>query len=197
MRDLTGLTFNLLTVLSQAENTRHGQMWNCVCICGKTTKVQSSHLTSKVRGVKSCGCLVKTHGKSRTRLYGVWHGMLTRCFNKNDHSYSKYGERGITACERWRKFENFYADMHEGYKKGLTIERIDNDGNYEPSNCRWATHLEQQSNKRNNVKYLGETATDASIRLGLNPAAVSYRILHGWPIEDAFTLSNQNKNRKK
>lgn len=120
------------------------------CKCGKETKVQSS--TVKNGYIKSCGCLQKekatTHGLSRHRLYHTWNGMFKRCNNINDKSYSHYGGRGIKVCDRWNDINNFIEDMYPTFKDGLSIDRINNDGNYEPTNCRWATNETQTRNIR-------------------------------------------------
>jgi hypothetical protein len=120
----------------------------------------------KTGHTKSCGCLRseicringiknKTHEKRKTSLWAIWHGMKERCLNPNYHNYSSYGGRGISICEDWLKFENFdkWNDSlgEEGYKRGLSIDRIDNDKGYSPSNCRWTTFVQQGRNKRNNV----------------------------------------------
>lgn len=93
------------------------------------------------------GAVQKTHGMSDTKIYGVWTTMKARCYNKNNAKYKNYGERGIIVCDRWLKFENFWEDVKFDYKEGLTIDRIDVNGNYEPSNCRWITNSKQQNNK--------------------------------------------------
>jgi hypothetical protein len=139
----------------------------CRCDCGNIVKKSSRVLSDVERqSTKSCGCLrhdvsrkhllgntfFKKHGASNTQIYYVWKSMKDRCFRQKCKDYPYYGGRGITVCDRWLKFENFLADMGER-PDGTSIDRIDNDGNYEPSNCRWATWSEQMKNKR----YLTDT----------------------------------------
>lgn len=95
----------------------------------------------------------KTHLMSRTRPYVIWKAMKRRCYNKNDKAYKNYGGRNIKVCDRWMKFENFWEDMKNGYSDLLTLDRINNNGNYKKNNCRWATYIEQGLNKRNNIRY--------------------------------------------
>jgi hypothetical protein len=142
---------------------------------------------------------LKTHGMTGTPLYYVWRGIINRCTNPKVKSYSDYGGRGITVCDRWRDFQNFYDDMQESYERHksanttTTIDRIDNDGNYEPSNCRWATRLEQASNTTQvrMVTLGGETHAVAEWcrRLNLQDSVVYRRIKAGMSIEDALTKS--------
>jgi len=154
--DLTGRIFTRLTVLSEAGRNNHKQvMWLCECSCGNKATIRGGSLKSG--GTKSCGCLHKeamvdlltTHGLREHPLYMVWGGMKTRCYNENFHQYSDYGGRGITVCDRWRdSFEDFYNDMVGHYKKDLQLDRVNNDGNYEPSNVRWVTHQQNGMNRR-------------------------------------------------
>lgn len=158
MRDLTGMVFGRLTVLHEHETStvRH-RKWMCLCECGNSKPVADSALW---RGAtKSCGCLQKectslakkTHGMTGSPTYICWAMMISRCEYKGNNRYPSYGARGISVCERWRNsFEAFYADMGEKPHK-MSIDRIDVDGNYEPSNCRWATASEQAANKRNTI----------------------------------------------
>lgn len=171
--DLTGERFGALVVMRlDIGYSGRDKKWICKCDCGKEVSVFSGNLR---RGyTKSCGCLstqskkkrMTTHGMARTRLYGIWSNMKKRCYYKNFSSYKNYGERGISVCEEWQSFDHFYKwAIENGYSDDLTIERINVNGNYEPSNCKWATRAEQQRNKRNNhyFDYNGKTVTLAEM----------------------------------
>lgn len=129
--------------------------------------------------------------------YGSWSSMRKRCLSKNDDSYPDYGGRGITICDRWNKFDNFYADMGHKPTPKHTIEREDNNGNYEPMNCKWATYKEQGRNRRNTVfvEYQGkkELLIDLCERLGLTKSVIYGRLKNGWDIEDALTKPTHKK----
>lgn len=149
--EMTGMKFGRLKVIKKlsSRNINGHVIWKCLCRCGIKIKVSGHSLRSK--NTKSCGCLkiekLTTHGKSYSRTYDIWAHMLQRCNNKRHKAYKYYGGRGIKVCKRWLKFENFLEDM--GKKpKGLSIDREDNDGNYDKKNCRWATSSEQARNRR-------------------------------------------------
>ena len=168
--DLTGQRFERLTVISRAENSSSGMTkWLCICDCGAERVVFAKHLRSGK--TKSCGCYSANatsrrnfkHGKTKSRLFSIWQNMKDRCSNPNNDKYTYYGGRGIKVCEMWTlDFMSFHdLEMFNCYKYDLTIDRINNNGIYEPSNCRWATGLCQANNKRNNnvIAYNGKEHT--------------------------------------
>lgn len=164
---LVGQVFGRLTVVSESKELKGKNVtWSCKCLCGNTVVVAGSPLVCG--RTKSCGCLqkeqlaktvsekVKTHGLSKHPLHKVWSSMKERCYNPKVSHYKYYGGRGVKVCDRWKdSFENFYNDVIEGYNKGLQIDRIDNDGIYEPSNCRWVT---QQQNRLNRGSVSGSSS---------------------------------------
>lgn len=157
--NLTGQKFNYLQVvkLDHIDN-RHNKIWLCKCDCGNYTTARTSQLNNGSK--KSCGCLIKekakkrmtTHSLSRSRIYRTYTNMIRRCTSPIEIGYENYGGRGIQVCDEWlNDFMNFYNwAMGNGYNDNLTIDRIDNDGDYEPSNCRWVTMKKQCRNKSNN-----------------------------------------------
>jgi len=160
--DIVGKIYGRLKVIKiddEKSLKRKRKFYLCECVCGKVTSVYKHHLTNGK--ISSCGCLRKErfnkiitrHGGSKTLLYRVWKGMIERCYYINHKSYKDYGGRGIIVCYEWKEnfksFENW--SLKNGYEKGLTLYRIDNNGNYEPSNCRWITRKEQNLNKRNTI----------------------------------------------
>lgn len=153
--DITGEKFGLLTVLGlHGLNEKKKTLWECLCDCGNKTIVLGDNLK---RSTKSCGCLrvakSTTHGGSYTTEYNTWHSMINRCCNPNNKDFINYGGRGITVCERWKSdFNNFVEDMGKKPSKYYSIDRADVNGNYEPSNCKWATRSQQERNKRLNNK---------------------------------------------
>lgn len=194
--DLTGQKFGRLTVLYKLHNYHKKRVhWLCLCDCGNLVEVRGDSLR---RGLsKSCKCYMKDivtkHGKSSTHLHKVWAMMKDRCYNEHNNRYKNYGDRGIVVCSEWKdNFEAFYNwAIDNGYQEGLTIDRIDVNGNYDPSNCRWATVKQQSRNTSRNryITYNGETRCLAEWCeiFNLNSSTVRSRIKYGWPIEKVFT----------
>lgn len=161
---MTGQRFGRLLVLSYSHTEKKASFWNCRCDCGKLVTPRRGGLMSGDN--ISCGCYTKerltTHGMEGTRFYRAWRGMIARCNDKNRDSYNRYGGRGIKVCDEWlHSFETFRDDMQEGYTDKLQLDRIDTDGNYEKSNCKWSTPKENSNNKSNNryITIEGETLT--------------------------------------
>lgn len=198
----TGSTYGRLQVLAYDGKAGRHHKWKCRCECG----VEKSFYQSNLVGGKStsCGCRsaetveklragATKHGMSRTATYKSWTSMKERCLNSNTWNYAEYGGRGITICQRWlESFENFLTDMGE-CPDGMTLDRFpNNDGHYEPGNCRWATGSEQQNNKRTTriIFALGRAMTlaDWSKETGLSVDLIRNRIDgHGWTEEKALT----------
>ena len=210
MKDLIGQKFGRLTVLGldyiQKYIYPNGKVANiyylkCQCECGKICSIRKSKLMNGY--TRSCGCLRKettaknkpatTHGLHKTRLYETWHHMKQRCYDKNIKGYKNYGGRGITVCEEWKNdFKKFYDwAMQNGYTEELTIDRIDNNGNYEPSNCRWVTIKIQNRNTRanRNITYNDEThcLVEWAEILNIKKETLATRLGKlKWSIEKAF-----------
>lgn len=199
--DLSGKRFNRLFVISYHGKDNHGKTnWNCICDCGKKCVVDGYRLRSGK--TKSCGCLsaelaterATKHGMSASRIYFIHNSMNERCYNENSNEYHNYGGRGITVCDEWKGrngFPNFLKwAMDNGYAENLTIDRINNDGNYCPDNCRWITQKEQCNNTRKNfyIEYKGKTHTlsEWSEILNIPYGRLKKRLHSGWSVEKAF-----------
>lgn len=167
--DLLGKKFGRLLVIDRARSNKHKQMqWLCKCDCGKELVVTTTHL--KTGHTRSCGCLHnegnnKKHGLTHTKVHGIWQGIKRRCFNANVKEFMNYGGRGITVCDEWNNdFQTFYdyvSQLPHFGEAGYSLDRINNNGNYEPGNVKWSTRTEQGNNKRNTilVEVDGETHT--------------------------------------
>lgn len=215
--DLTGKKFGKLTVIKRVGSDKYkNAVWLCRCDCGK----ESIRVTSRLKSgyTKSCGCLsvqkllernIK-HNQTNTRLYKIYKGLFQRCYVTSNPAYKNYGGRGIKICDEWidkkSGFINFYNwAINNGYKDNLSIDRINNNGNYEPNNCRWSTRKQQSNNRRSNhyITYNGETHTlkEWSEILNISYSMLNHRIQRNWDLEKALffpsrkELYNENNNR--
>lgn len=217
-KDRTGERFGRLVVVERAEsyinpNGLPRTAWKCKCDCGNEVVVLAQSLSNG--STKSCGCLrneriheiCRTHGelvnkKKRTHLYSVWENMKRRCFNSKNKFYYCYGGRGITVCDEWKNsFEAFRSWSYaNGYDEALSLDRIDVNGNYEPSNCRWITMKEQSNNKRTShfLTLHGDTKTLAqwSEATGLSYPTILYRLKRGWSVEDTLMKPSMIDSQK-
>lgn len=201
-KDLIGQRFSRLVVISRAESVKGFAQWRCVCDCGNETVAKGAKL--RAGRTKSCGCARAEHiaslgeksrkwhsNEQKTPEYRAWTAMRYRCGNPNSSSWNHYGGRGIKVCPQWNDFKVFLADVGRRPSPKHSLDRINNDGHYEPGNVRWATIVEQANNKRTNciTDVLGEpmTVTEAARRLGRNPRKVHMRRFMGWSIERALS----------
>ena len=204
--DLTGQRFGKLVVIERVYNGRKDAHWRCKCDCGKEVITSTGHL--KDGHTKSCGCYSRSllketatkHGQYKTRLYNVWWSIYTRCYVKSSNRYKQYGDKGIIMCDEWKNdFMTFYNwSMENGYKEDIdkngrnqiSIDRIDNNGNYETNNCRWVDRKTQANNKSINVKFLiaGEslTAKQVAEKYNINYRTFMSRLYRGFTFEEAI-----------
>lgn len=203
--DLTGRRFGRLTVVSLGEKSGVSTRFFCRCDCGSAGLFFSNNLR---RGLsQSCGCARAeqtalrntTHGLARTDTHEIWCGMLKRCTNSRSKNFGGYGGRGIAVCKRWESFEGFLADMGPR-PPGMSLDRIDNDGNYSRENCRWATRHQQANNTRTNrhVEHDGirRTLMEWSRATGLDRKLISCRLDRGWGAERALSTPAIEKFRR-
>jgi hypothetical protein len=196
MEDITGRRFGRLVVESFHGRKKSRYLWRCMCDCGAEAIVAGDKLRSAQRPTQSCGCLTAeatgqrslVHGHTKggevTPEYQTWRGMIERCSNPKYKHWRLYGARGITVCARWASFENFLADMGPRPSQSHSLDRRNNNGPYDPENCRWATRQEQIRNRRNSVfvTYKGERMTlqEASAASGIKVATLYGRLRAGW-----------------
>lgn len=188
--DLTNQKYGSLTVLSEEPAKNRGTYWRCRCDCGNTVVKKTKMLRHERH--PNCGCLTKqlqsinnsqaTHRLSKSPTYQSWCMMKSRCNNPNYTHFKYYGARGITYCERWESYENFMEDMGER-PKGYTLDRIDSEGNYTPSNCKWSTRENQADNRRNNVYLTYDNRTmyikDWALVLGVKRSQIYLALYNG------------------
>ncbi len=209
VKDISGQRFGRLTAIKYAGKSKGKQtLWECKCDCGKTVIVHQQNLNNG--HTTSCGCYnidciierEQTHGETKTRLYNIWHDMIYRCYGQKHDSYKDYGAKGVTVCDEWKNsFETFRDWAYQnGYSENLTIDRIDNTGNYCPENCRWATDIQQANNTSRNLVFTVDGYTDTLANLCRKydiPYSLAHsRVYRKWDIKKALTTPSQCKRAR-
>jgi len=202
-----GERFGRFTIIREISKRNGRRYFWCKCDCGAEKAVRLYSLTSGK--IISCGCYNREvsklanskHGLSNSRLYKIWIGMKNRCFNPNNTEYKNYGGRGIVVCQEWMQFEAFRDwAVANGYRDDLTIERINNDGNYELSNCTWITPAEQRRNTRKaqKIAFNGQKKTirQWAKQIGIHSSTLCLRLKNGWDLETALTAPANSVPRR-
>ena len=201
-RDLSGQTFGYLTATAFMGTDGRYALWTFQCRCGASVAKPGAKVTKEVRrgGTPNCGCSsgalaaakLRTHGMSKHPAYAVWRSMLDRCRLPSHQAWKNYGGRGITVCERWRSFENFWQDMGPSYSRGMDLDRRDNNAGYSPENCQWVTRRDNTMNKRNTVR--GVDIPALSKATGIGRSTLYNRVRSGWPL-DKLVIPPDVRNR--
>ncbi|WP_102158692.1 hypothetical protein [Zhihengliuella halotolerans] len=197
--NIGGQQFGLLTARERIAKDSHGAwLSRCVCACGRDVVVRGSTLVAgRTTACASCATSQAntTHGGTGTALYLRWRAMLARCEDPNHRGWKNYGGRGIEVADEWHDFETFRSDMGASFALELELDRIDPNGHYKPSNCRWTTRADQQNNRRNNhrVTWRGETRTvkQWATATGIKANTILYRLRRGWDVERALTTPSR------
>lgn len=206
VKDITGQTFSRWTVIRRdGRNSVNQATWLCVCSCADKTVKTVAGVALRNGKSKSCGCYqretasrtTRIHGYCGTPLYKTYVSMMYRCYCPSGGEYIHYGGRGIRVCERWMDIHKFMEDMMPTWHEGMSLDRIDVNGNYEPSNCRWADDNTQQRNRRNNrlLTALGKTQTIAAWteETGISWTGIDARLERGWAPDEAVSIPSRSK----
>ena len=207
IKDIVNVKFGRLTVIKFIKREKSKTYWECQCDCGN--KIITTQNSLQTGSTKSCGCLFKEGNNKKmnlsdTKLYNTWRSMKSRCYNQKSDSYKNYGNKGIIVCDEWLNKENGFINFYNwainnGYKENLTIDRIDSNKNYEPSNCRWATRKVQNNNTSRNryIAFNGLTLTMSqwTEKIGLNKNTLKNRLDNKWTIKKALTTPARKINK--
>lgn len=207
-RNIEGLTVGYLRALAYHGSDGKKSIWKVICTaCQKQLYLAATELLKmqKRQVMASCGCQKnktlrakrKTHGMSKHPAYAVWRGMVDRCRLPSHAAWKNYGGRGVQVCDRWEQsFDAFWEDNKHGYRKGLTLDRIDNDGHYCPENTRWVDYHQQANNRRGNTRVPTPagmmTVAEAARKFGINDSTILYRLAHNWPAHLLLAPPNVN-----